>query len=89
MEKFFVVSQQNQPQTRNLKLNLPKGKHYALVAVKDGEKVLDTKCVVEHAAYSRKMKQIRGGRAELCHTGTFMAQAYWTVVILVRSGKII
>ena len=31
----------------------------------------------------RKIKQIREGYAELCHTGTFIARAYSTVVFLV------
>ena len=55
MEKFVVIGQHHQHPTRNLKLNLPKAKHYAHVAVKDGEKVLDTKCVIEHAVYKSSM----------------------------------
>ena len=34
---------------------------------------------------NRKIKEIREDRAELCHTGTFIAQAYSTVVVLVFS----
>ena len=55
MEKFVVIGQHHQHPTRNLKLDLPQAKHYAHVAVKDGEKVLDTKCVVEHAVYISSM----------------------------------
>ena len=33
----------------------------------------------------RKIKQIREDRAELCHTGTFIARAYSTVVVLVAT----
>ena len=55
MEKFVVIGHHHQHPTRNLKLNLPKAKHYALVAVKDGEKAIDTKRVIEHAVYKSSM----------------------------------
>ena len=37
----------------------------------------------QHKGFSRKIKQIWKGLSELCHTGTFMARAYSTLVVLV------
>ena len=55
MEKFVVIGHHHQHPTRKFKLNLPKAKHYSLVAVKDGEKVIDTKRVIEDAVYRSSM----------------------------------
>ena len=37
----------------------------------------------QHKCCSRKIKQMREGWAELCHTGTFTARAYSTLLVLV------
>ena len=57
MDKFVVKGHhhQQQHQTRNLRLELPKAKQYVLVAVKDGEEIIDTKRVIEHAVYKSSM----------------------------------
>ena len=55
MEKFVVLGHHPQHPTRKFELNLPKAKHFALVAVKDGEKIIDTKRVIEHAVYKSSM----------------------------------
>ena len=46
---------QQQHPTRKLRLKLPKAKEYVLVAVKDGEKIIDTKRVIEYAVYRSSM----------------------------------
>ena len=55
MEKLVVLGHHRQHPTREFKLNLPKAKHFALVAVKDGEKEIDTKRVIEHTVYKSSM----------------------------------
>ena len=55
MEKFVVTGHHHQHPIRNFRLKLPKAKQYVLVAVKDGEKTIDTKSVIEDAVYSSSM----------------------------------
>ena len=57
MDKFVVLGHHHQQQhpTRKLRLKLPKAKEYVLVAVKDGEKIIDTKRVIEYAVYRSSM----------------------------------
>ena len=55
MEKFVVTGHNHQHPIRNFRLKLPNAKQYVLVAVKDGEKTIDTKSVIEDAVYSSSM----------------------------------
>ena len=51
MEKFVVTGQHHQHPSTKFSLKLPMTKHYAHVAVKNGEKDIDTKRVIEEAVF--------------------------------------
>ena len=51
MKNFVVTGHHHQHPSKTFSLKLPKAKHYAHVAVKNGEKDIDTKRVIEQAVF--------------------------------------
>ena len=51
MEKFVVTGHHHQHPSKKFSLKLPKAKHHVHVAVKNGEKDIDTKRVIEEAVF--------------------------------------